>query len=54
MADSVPDVMTWVEFILKSSLGLNFSTRFDLDKEFSHVFRATVYFEPPGGFLAHF
>ena len=24
------------------------------DKEFSHVFRAAVYFEPPGGFLALF
>ena len=29
-------------------------TRFDLDKEFSHAFRAAVYFEPPGGFFAHF
>ena len=55
MADSVPDVMTWLNFYPKIKFGTEFfSTRFDLDKEFSHVFRAAVYFEHPGGFLAHF
>ena len=49
--------MWWhgLNFYPKIKFGTEFfSTRFDLDKEFSHVFRAAVYFEPPGGFLTHF
>ena len=49
--------MWWhgLNFYPKIKFGTEFfSTRFDLDKEFSHVFRAAVYFEPPEGFLAHF
>ena len=53
MADSVPDVMIWVEFLSQIKFGTELF-QLDLDKEFSHAFRAAVYFEPPGGFLAHF